>query len=86
LFWHGTTSDAKDLRHYDKFTKAADQGVQLLTIFEDEWLLRKQQVMNLIKSRLGVFDTRVFARKCEVRIIAQKQAMSFHESNHIQGG
>lgn len=86
LFWHGTASNRIDRRHHDKFVKATAEGVQLLTIFEDEWLLRRPQVMNLIKSRLGVFENKVFARKCKIAIITQQQAVTFHEANHIQGG
>jgi len=87
LYWH--TEDSKQKRdrnyHADKLKKLKEQGVRLITIFEDEWVYRKQQVKNFLCAVLRVHQTTIFARKCEVREIPVKEAKSFFEQYHIQG-
>lgn len=59
-------------------------GVQLIHIFEDEWLYQK----NIVKSRLsGLLHKNqiIFARKCTVQEVSPSDASKFLEENHIQG-
>ncbi len=82
LFWHSEFN--KDSKyHYNKYIRCKELGVQLITIFEDEWLHRRPQVEQFLKSKLGIFDKRIFARKTEFRkIIANRD---FFDQNHLQG-
>jgi hypothetical protein len=87
LYWHNELSPEPRLRnyHFDKYRKCKDQGVRLITIFEDEWLLRNAQVKGFLKSTLGMFKTKVFARKCRVKLIDKQISNDFIERYHIQG-
>ena len=71
--------------HYDKYFKCLEKGVFLITIFSDEWKIRKQACKNLLKSKIGIFDKRTYARKCILQEIDKKQADLFYENYHIQG-
>jgi len=82
LYWHSELFKANDY-HYAKWKRCRDLDVDLMTIFLDEWESRQQQVKNFILARIGVFHTRLFARKCEVREIAHPK--EFFSRNHIQG-
>lgn len=82
LYWHSSAYKNDDY-HIDKMRRCNAKGIQLITIFEDEWLLRKQQVKNFIKAKLGIFDSRIYARKCNV--IEVEKPFDFFESFHIQG-
>lgn len=58
-------------------------GIRLITIFEDEWINRQNQVKQFLKSVIGVFDMRIFARKCLFQQIEPNSI--FFDNNHIQG-
>lgn len=87
LYWHNEHSPEprKRLYHFEKYKKCLEQNIQLITIFEDEWHGRKDQCQNFLKSKIKVYDKKVFARKCSVDIISNKTSKLFHEENHIQG-
>ncbi len=86
LYWH-SEQQGKD-RHYhkNKWKLCKEEGIQLLTIYEDEWKTHKIQVKQKILSLLGM-DSRqkVYARKCEIVYVDKKQKRDFFNNNHIQG-
>lgn len=87
LYWHNENSPEPRLRsyHYDKWKICKDKGVQLLTIFEDEWKQKQEIVESVILSKLGVFENRIQARKCSVKPISKKEMGDFCDHNHLQG-
>lgn len=87
LYWHNDCSPTPrgQYAHHDKFKACLDDGVQLLTIFSDEWATRRTQCKSHVKSVLGVFDERVYARKCTVEQITRRETKDFLDEHHIQG-
>lgn len=87
LYWHNELSpEPRDHGyHNDKMKIAAAEGIRLITLFEDEWLLRRAQVENFLKSALGVHTSKLGARDCEVREITVSEANEFLEHQHVQG-
>lgn len=83
VYWHSDVFMDKHY-HYDKFKMCQEQGIHLITIFEDQWDSKKQIVQNRLRSILGV-DERVYARKCTVMEVSSKIARQFMEKTHIQG-
>lgn len=86
LFWHNEFSpQPRDKRyHFDKYSRCLDQGIRLITIFEDEWKNRQNQCKNFIKSILKK-GKRIYGRNCEVRQITFPILDDFFEKHHIQG-
>jgi len=83
LFWHSETC-GKDKRYHEMKMKLANAaGYRLLTIYEDEWVKRTNQVKNKIKHMLGMSVDKVYARKCTVELVDNKQ--EFFDKHHIQG-
>ena len=71
--------------HYDKFRACLDRGIQLISIWSD-WIKSKPQIVeSFIKSKLGICESRIFARKCTVAIVDPKTASNFLNKSHIQG-
>jgi very-short-patch-repair endonuclease len=85
IYWHSNLFLNKNY-HRDKTELCEKQGIQLIHVFENEWINKKEIVKSIIKSKLGIIDSEIFAKKCEVREINDgKLIMDFLETNHIQG-
>lgn len=69
--------------HFKKMKECENIGIRLITVFEDEWYRRNNQVKEFLKAQLGVFKERIYARDCE--FIEIETAGDFFERNHIQG-
>jgi hypothetical protein len=88
LYWHNEFSPEPRTRsyHYEKFNKCNQQGIRLITIFEDEWRHKQEHCKDFIKSILRKFSQRIMARKCKIEKIDNSVCNSFCEDNHIMGG
>lgn len=71
--------------HRNKSKLCEDQGVQLLHIWEDQIKNKIDIVESIILSKLGIYQTKIYARKCEVKYVPTKQCHQFLRDNHIQG-
>lgn len=87
LYWHNECSPEPRNQnyHYNKYKKCLYQGIQLLTIFSDEWDTRQFQCKSHLKSLLGVIDRRLYARKCTISELDRADARKFFQDYHIQG-
>lgn len=86
LFYHSEKYKGKDL-HYKKYKICLDNNIRLFTIFEDEWLNRKNQVTGFIRAALNKNQHKIFARNLYYKEVAGNDytALMFIENNHIQG-
>ena len=85
LFWHSENSGKDRNYHLNKTEFCKKQGYQLIHIFEDEWINQRFIIEDRIKSLLGIYDKRIYARKCETREVDSKTSNEFLETNHLQG-
>lgn len=87
IYWHNEDSPEPRDRNYhlNKYRGCLEKDIRLITIFSDEFINRENQVKNFLKSVLGKFDTRLFARKCECIEIDRRAGAEFIEENHILG-
>jgi len=84
LYWH--SEDFKDKNyHFNKWKMCVDRGVQLLTIFEDEWIQNAALIKRMLLHKLNLTTENIYARKCNVKEIDVSDAKSFLKQNHIQG-
>ena len=85
LIWHSDKFDTDKGYHLNKTELALEKDITLVHIFEDEWLLKNEICKSRIKSLLGIIDSRIFARKCEVKMVSFLDASKFINENHLQG-
>lgn len=86
LRWHSTyVSHYGKMDHLAKQIECDEQGIRLITIFDDEIFQKKQIVLNRIKSNLGLIKRKIYARKCEVVNLSPDICKRFLEKYHIQG-
>ena len=83
LFWHSDKFKNKNY-HLNKTIMAEKNDLQLIHIFEDEWLYKKEIVKSRIKNLLKLSD-KIYARSCEIKEVSSKKCRLFLEENHIQG-
>jgi len=85
LYWHGESQGKTKNYHKNKTQLCKDKGVNLIHIFEDEWLKNKDICKSIILGQIGKLPRRVYARKCVVRELTNKNVREFLEHNHLQG-
>lgn len=83
LYWHSEKFKHKNY-HLDKTKSFGDIGIQILHFWEHEINDKYDIVVGMIKSKLGI-NTKIYARKCDVRDVDTKTATEFINRNHIQG-
>lgn len=86
LFYHSSENNIEPNYHVYKTDECEKQNIQLIHIFEDEWLFKKEIVKSRLKSILksdGLI--KIHARKCIVKEIDSKDKNNFLLDNHIQG-
>ena len=85
LYWHSEESGKSNNYHLTKTLECEKQGIQLIHIFENEWLTKQDIVKSRLKNLLGIYDKTIFARKCEIKEVDSNISKEFQDENHIQG-
>lgn len=83
-WWHSDKFKDKNY-HYNKWKECLDKNIQLMFIWEDDWLYKNDIIKSIIKSKLGIYANRVFARNCELKEVSASDAKLFLNSYHLQG-
>ncbi len=79
--WH--SDKFKDrMYHKNKTLLAQQHGIQLIHIFENDWLNKKDKVLSLLSAKLGL-NKKIAARKCEVRSVSSAESNAFLEKYHL---
>lgn len=85
LYWHSEVYKEKDY-HLNKMLRCSEVGIDLIQIWEDDWLYREDIIKSIILGRIGLTKNKIYARKCELReVIDKKSVRDFFNMNHIQG-
>ena len=85
LYWHSSAVGTAPMKHQQRRAAAAACGVQLIQIFEDEYLLKKEIVLSVLAQKLKRTARTVFARRCEVRDVPPAEATEFFTRTHLGG-
>ena len=85
LYWHQERYRGKK-QHKQKYDICKENGIKLITIFEDEWVNNKNLIKKKLAHILGVNnDKKIYARKCNIQLINKLDKERFLDSYHIQG-
>lgn len=88
LKWHTEWFGKKDKNyHCDKTNRCNEKGYGLIHIFEDEYVNKKEIVLNKLKHLLHLNHNlpKISGRKIQIREIYKYDAQMFLEQYHIQG-
>ena len=85
-YWHSSLHKPK-YYHFEKAKIAEENNIRLIQIWEYEWIdpIQQNKIKSLLKIALGKVDSRIYARKCEIREISNAEAKEFNNRNHLQG-
>ena len=84
LYWHNEQHISNDY-HLNKTLACEAKDIQLIQIFEDEWLNKKDIVKSRLKNILGLTKDKIYARKTDIKEAPPKDAKIFLDKNHMQG-
>ncbi len=85
LYWHSDKYRDKNY-HLDKTNHFKEKEINIIHIWEDDWIYKRNIIESQIKNWLGLTETKIFARKCYIKEIKDSKIVSkFLEENHIQG-
>ena len=71
--------------HQEKSMIAESKGIFLYHIFEYEWDMMREQILNQLNNLLGINKEKIYARKCIIKEVSNKEKNLFLEKNHLQG-
>jgi len=85
VYWHNELYRPNNY-HLDKTELCDKKNIQLIHIYEDDWVYKQDIVKSMILNKLGRTPNKIYARKTEVKeIIDNKLVRKFLDENHIQG-
>ena len=85
IYWHSEANGKDNNYHLDKTLKCEAQGIELIHIFDQEWIEKKEIIKSMIYTKLGYFDKTVQANECNVKEINKEQKRDFLDSYHLKG-
>jgi len=85
LYWHSEMTQKSANSQSSKTLSCLDAGISLFRIYSDQWDRKRDVISSMIKSRLGLVDKKIPARKCTVLEIDQLTSREFLERNHLYG-
>jgi len=85
IHWHSELYKENNY-HLNKTNLCEKKGVQLIHIFEDEWLYKQDLIKSLILNKLYLLENNIDITDCEIKeIFDDKLVKYFLNTNHIQG-
>jgi hypothetical protein len=84
LYWH-SEKFVSNSYHLNKTKLCDDKNIQLIHIFEDEWLNKQDIVKSRLRNILGLTNFKIYGRKCAIKEVDTKIKTKFLNDNHIQG-
>ena len=87
LYWHSEEQGKDKNYHLNKTELCLSKNIQLIHIFEDEWIFKNDIVKSRLKQLLNLNNNlpKIHARKCKIRNIDPKTKNEFLDKYHIQG-
>ena len=85
LYWHNELYKDKKY-HLTKTELCEEQGIQLIHIYEDDWLNKTNIVKSMILNKLKKSTDKIYARKTKIKEITDNKLIrEFLINSHLQG-
>jgi hypothetical protein len=84
IWWHSDKFKNENY-HLKKYESSIINDIQLVTIWEDDWVKNREICESFILNKIGKSSNKIFARKCEIKEISYNDSRIFLDNNHLQG-
>jgi hypothetical protein len=85
LYWHSERAGYPNTKHLLKTKMCLEQGLQLIHVFEDEYVNKREIVQSRIRAALGA-SKKLYARKMTLDLnVSTAEAREFIDRTHLQG-
>ena len=84
-YYHSVNAGISKDYHLNKTRLCQEKGIQLIHIFEYEWISKKNILKSLISSKLGIYENKIYGRDCKIKEVSSNDAKLFLDKNHLQG-
>jgi hypothetical protein len=84
LYWHSEIKKDNNY-HLTKHNSCRDKEIELVQIFEDDWIYKNDIVKSIIKNKIVGSSNIVYARSCYIKEVCNKESNDFLKKSHIQG-
>lgn len=84
LYWHSEIYKNKNY-HKNKTIECHKKNIQLFHIFSDEWGEKQDIVKSMLAHRMGKTKNKIYARKCNIKIVNVSDRREFFNKTHISG-
>jgi len=84
LYWHSEERGKCEKYHLNKTLKCEEKGIQLIHIFENEWVEKQNVVLSIINERLNIFETIISSNQYLVKYASHTETFDFLNDNSIQ--
>ncbi|MDY0268811.1 DUF7487 domain-containing protein [Trichloromonas sp.] len=85
VYWHNELYCDNNY-HKMKTDLCTRNGIQLIHIYEDDWVYKQEIIKSMILNKLNRISNKIFARKCKIKEVNNNELIKkFLDENHIQG-
>jgi very-short-patch-repair endonuclease len=84
VYWHGEQAGKDKYYHKNKTDRCNKNGYRLIHIFEDDFQ-KKKIITSKLDSIFRINKRKIYARKCDVRVIPSNIKSKFLNKYHLQG-
>jgi len=85
VWWHNELNK-EDNYHLNKTELCEKQGIELIQIWEDDWLYKQSIVKSMILNKLDKIENKIYATKCEIKeIVDNSLVKNFLDKNDTHG-
>ncbi len=86
LYWHSELNGEKTHGYHQlKYRRCKTQGIQLIQIWDIEWINKQDIIESMIQAKLGFSKERLYARKLTIKEVSYLDASNFLNNTHLQG-
>lgn len=83
-YWHSNLYKSSNY-HKDKYLFFKNSNINLIQVFEIDWINKEHIVKSIIKNKLKLNASKIYARSCVIKAVLAKDSKIFLEMNHLQG-
>jgi hypothetical protein len=84
VYWHSEFFKENNY-HYNKYKQCLDNGLDLIQVWEDDWIYKKDIIKSIILNKMKLTPDKIWARNCDIKEVNDSTCKTFLNSNHIQG-